>query len=101
MLGLWRFHGVTLVTKGSAFRVDCGGQVRGNVSKHTRCCIYAQSVCIYSIRYRSRIKFQKVRPDIFVDFLIFRFQGKNGIPLVAGRRRGDVELMMNDDNWLK
>ena len=29
------------------------------------------------------------------------FQGKNGIPLLALRKVRDVELMMNDDSWLK
>ena len=28
-------------------------------------------------------------------------QGKNGIPLLSKRRPRDVELMMNDDTWLK
>lgn len=30
-----------------------------------------------------------------------QFQGKNGIPLLALREVRDVELMMNDDSWLK
>ncbi|CAM9875870.1 unnamed protein product [Ectocarpus sp. 4 AP-2014] len=28
-------------------------------------------------------------------------QGKNGIPLLARRKARDIELMMNDDSWLK
>lgn len=31
----------------------------------------------------------------------FSCQGKNGIPLLARRKARDVELMMNDDSWLK
>eukprot|EP00904_Undaria_pinnatifida_P013778 jgi/Undpi1/9530/HiC_scaffold_27.g11986.m1 len=29
------------------------------------------------------------------------YKGKNGIPLLSKRRTRDVELMMNDDTWLK
>lgn len=33
--------------------------------------------------------------------LFFVSQGKNGIPLLARRKARDIELMMNDDSWLK